>query len=544
MFNVYRDFKLELCKVNRDVIGLIPKENIKNINKSLKSVNKIDFNIHKLYKENQINPLWYECKEERLVLLNNKEYFVLKGNSFNTNDNIKSFTAYSLEYKLTKIDVEFEDIFLQLKGDDIENDIYSLDTLLYNDTGWKVGHIDNSVFEDENGIKVRYQSGVNGRWYDFLVGQIAEQFNSLVVFDTLNKLVNFYDVDTIGENVELYLSNNNYIKSLEKVASSENLVTRMNVVGQNEFDIIGATVTGYKYIEDFSYFYDDMSNDLFNHLKLYLEMVEYRAPIWKDLINEKNEKLKELYELQKDLYVIYAEINANKSIRESYLANEDIVNSARIAAIITELIDEQTIIEVTVRGLERDVENLNSSINEINILSKKETATDHEGDIIFTEKTLNELKEFVYCNTYSNDAFLDINDLIETSKRELSLKSKPTISYKVDLKNFLNSIVDNGHNKKFVGNVNIGDIVILKDEDINKEVFLYINEFVQYPNEEKELDIIISNQKFLDTNIKTIGDKLTDIKFTKRMLDNKLYLLNEHKYNRINLNDEQIGGNI
>ena len=39
-------------------------------------------------------------------------------------------------------------------------------------------------------------------------------------------------------------------------------------------------------------------------------------------------------------------------------------------------------------------------------------ATDENGNLLFTEDTLNELKEFVYCETYSNDSFLDVKDLI------------------------------------------------------------------------------------------------------------------------------------
>ena len=45
------------------------------------------------------------------------------------------------------------------------------------------------------------------------------------------------------------------------------------------------------------------------------------------------------------------------------------------------------------------------------------------GQIIFNENTLEELKEFIYCNTYTNDSFLNVEDLMEAGRRELSFKS-------------------------------------------------------------------------------------------------------------------------
>lgn len=546
---LYREFNLELCKVNKSPICTIPKEYVKSITRSLNETDSMDLTIPKFIQDGNmvdiINPLWEEMKDERLICLNGSEYFVIKTNTFKSNDNSKNIVAYSREYKLGKIDVAFEDIAFMLVGKEEDNEIYSLNDLLKEETGWSFGHIDDTVRYniDEEGNKVekvRLQTGVNKRWLDYILNDVRENYNCVPTFDTDKKKINLYDEKTVGENIQLYLSNDNYIKSLSRTNSSEDIVTRLTVVGGDEMDIVGATVTGYPYLEDYSYFMDngEMSDELVLHLKKYYEMVEIRSPIWEDLVKRKQEKINELTRKKSDLFILYEEIRALKSIKEVYSSKGDIVNEALIITQISEKVEEQTILEIEVKHLEEDVENLSSSIIEINILCKRETATDENGELIFTEDTLEELKEFIYGETYSNDSFLDVNDLIEAGKRELSLTCFPSVEYDIDVKNFMSRVMDNEFRLHWNGELGLGDVVILYDKDIEQEVFLFVTEYTQRPNEknfEKGLTITLSNKKYKDKNIRTIADKIKEGSLAMSSLKRKLYLLNEQKYNRINM---------
>ena len=302
-------------------------------------------------------------------------------------------------------------------------------------------------------------------------------------------------------------------------------------------DIINETVTGYPYIEDYSYFKDngEMSEELSNHLDKYYEMIEIRTPIWQNLVKEKQDKMTILTRKKTDLYVIYGEISSLKAIKDAYRDNKDTVNEAITAAEITKKIDEQTVLEVEIKRLEEDINNLTDSILNINILCKRETSTDENGQLIFTEETLDELKEFIYCDTYTNDSFLDVKDLIKAGERELSIKCYPETSYEIDVKNFINRIIGNGFNQHWKGDLGLGDVVILYDEDLDKEVFLYVTDYVQNPNKEDGLNITLSNKKYKDKDIRTIADKLKEGSLAMRTIQRKSYLMNEQKYNRINL---------
>ena len=549
-----REFKLELCKVNKDVICSIPKSCLQSISRSLVEIDQIELVFDKYVigskGEKILNPAWKLIKEERLICLNGTEYFVIKINNFRSSENQLTVTAYSLEYKLGKIDIKVEDIAFSLMSSG--DNIYNLNDYMYSETGWKFGYIDDGVRYDINNEvktdKLRLFSSVDKRWYDFLMEDIAEAFNCLVVFDTLNKIVLLYDVNTVAENVQIYLSSDNYIKSLERSSSTNDIVTRMNLIGNEEMDIIGSVVTGYPYIENYSYFIEneEMSSELMYALNKYNEMVAIRQPIWENLVNLKYEKLETCANKKNELYIIYEEIRALKSIKESYALNNDAENEALIMAQITEKIDKQIILEIEIKNLEEELVQIQESIDNINLLCKRETATDQDGKLIFTTKTLDELKEFIYCETYSNDSFLDVKDLISAGERELNFSCFPSVSYTLDIKNFMSRIMSKSFRLQWQGDIGLGDIVILYDEDLNKEVFLYLTDYVQRPNDDEDnsLEITLSNKKYKDKNIRTIADKLKEGSIAMKNLRMKSYVFNDLKYNRINITKEQIGGNI
>lgn len=550
------NFDITLCKVNREVIGNIPIEWMDSISRSINDIDEVEFTIpshtiDRLTFKRIKNPLYNMVRDERLICLNNEEYFVIKEDEYSFSTNQKKIRAYSLEYKLSKIDIKVEDVGFYLIGSEEDSDIYSLSDYMKQETGWAIGYVDDSIryYTDSEGIQhetLRWQESVNKRWYDFLTQDIAESFGCVCVFDTKNKLVNLYDVKTIGEEIQIYLSNDNYIKDLKRTYSSSDIVTRLFLEGSEEMDIIGATVTGYPYIENFSYFLEneEMSKELAYALDIYSKRVAEHNITWKELANEKATKSTTLRDKQYTLYGIYEEIRALNSMVKVYESKDDEENKAICIAKITELTDKKIILENEVKVLEDEIIALQSSINEINILCKKETATDYEGRLIFNEMLLDELKEFVYCDTYSNDSFLNVEDLIEAGERELSLNCKPTENYTLGVVDFTKRIIDNRFRKHWNGTLSLGNIIILYDEELDKEVMLFFTGYTLRPNDNEGLELTISNKKVREDNTRTIADYLQDAKRSYQMVNSKMYLLNKQKYNRMNLERGVDYGNI
>lgn len=536
-----KEYNLTLCKVNKTPIGEIPTEFIDEIVKSISDIDTISltipfYSVDSYTKERVKNPIYDLIKNERLICLNDTEYYVIKEDSSDINKGDKVIKAYSREYKLGKQDIKIEDVGLQLLGEEKDSKIYSLNKHMKEETGWSFGYIDDSVLYedlDKKIEKMRWQESVDMRWYDFLTQNIAESFGCIVVFDTKDKLVNLYDVDTVGEEIQIYLSLDNYIKDLEEVSNSSDVVTRMYIVGKEEMDIIGATVTGYPYLENYSYFIEneEMSPDLINALITYqARLIELNLD-WKKLTELKTKKTTLLISKQNDLYMIYEDIKGLKSILKIHEAREEDENKARVIAEITKKNDIKVVLEHEIEILEQEVKKLTESIEEINKLCKREYATDLNGALIFDEVLLDELKEFVYCETYSNDSFTKVEDLITAGQRVLDIKSVPTTEYNISVVDFLNRVKDCMGRQHWEGELSLGNIVILQNKE--EEILQYLTGYTIKPNNEDGLTLTLSNKKMSNNNIRIIADRLQKASRSMEMINSKKYLWNKQKYNKI-----------
>lgn len=479
-----------------------------------------------------------EIREERIICLNQEKYYIIKSikESSTKNNKYKNISAFSLEHKLGRVDIECEDIGFYLQAKDEENGLYSLDEYMQKEIGWSFGYISNSVLNNAQGEpKMRWQESVNSSWFDYINSSVREQFECIPFFNTENKTVDLYNQDDFGDKITIALSYDGYLKSLEKVGSSENIVTRLKLVGNEEMDIIGATPSGYKYIENYSYFIEngEMSTELIAHLKKYEEMVAKRTPTWEQLVENKIETSKLLNDKKMELYILFSEIKANQSMLKVYNLEKDTENAARIAALITQQNDEKFLLDREVTRIDKELNLINESIDRINILCKRETCTDDNGVLVFTEQTLEELKNFLYYDTYSEDAFLDVKDLLSAGKTKLDLLCKPTLEISVDIIDFTERIIDNGFNGHYTADLDIGNIVALVDDEGNE----YLRYLVGYSKDYKSgsLSLTISNKKTKSDNSKVISQWLGESRRNMKQIKSSRYLWTEQKKNRINL---------
>lgn len=548
---VKKQYNITLHKVNRELLSEIPNDYLISLNRSIDSIDELVIEIPNIsidksdYRLNE-NYIYNNLKKERLICIDDSEYFVIKDIEITINGNyeVKKITAYSLEVKLSKIDISIEDTGIYLDKEDLDLGIINLNEYMYDETGWRFAYIEDIVRYDidEDGVKtdkLRWQESVNLSWYDFITKNIQEEYGCVAIFDTYKKEISLYDIDSFGDNLQIVLGFDNYIKNLVKEESTNDIITRLKLVGCEELDIISHNPTGYDYIENYSYFINngEMSHELIDAMHKYNQIVEFRSSIWSNLVEFKNKKNKELLKVKSELFEIYETISAYKSMKDRYAALNDIENEVIMSSKITKLNDRRTILEVELEDLEYFIEDTDLKIHEINILCRKETATDEDGNLIFNDTLLNELKEFIYYDTYSNDSFIQAKDLIEAGKRELKFRSIPTYSYSIDLVNFLKRAYMHPNRKEWNGELGLGDIVSIYNKETQEESFLY---FVGYIQNFKDgaLSIDLSNKKMKNNNIKNIADLLGSAKRSLETIVNKRYLWNKQKYNRINLNQE------
>ncbi|WP_101773527.1 phage tail protein [Peptostreptococcus faecalis] len=493
----------------------------------------------------KIYPLFKEIKNERRIILNENEVFLIK--SIETqNEQVLELEAKTSEIRLAEIDVELEDCGLSFFQEDEESEILSLDKYLYQESGWKLGEVTDLV-KYEPGTeteRVRWIENVEKKWYDFITKDLCESFDCMVSFDSWNKTIDFFKEEELVDEIGLYLSKDNYIKSLEREYDSDKIVTRLKVVGNDEMDIIGSVCTGEPYIEDYTYFLenDEMTEELIEALKKYYEIVIEREKIWKRYVDERVKKLEEKRILGSEHIDLEAQITALEDILEEYERppGEDKVRAAEIISKITKLRDRKSLVISSIEFLEEELKALEGSINNIITLCKKPTATDNEGNLIFTKELLEELMNYNYTEIYKNDSFLteNVGELIELAKRKLREKSYPTRKWDIDVVNFLERL--NPLNRlNWNGQMSLGDLVILYDRENDTEEFIYFTGY-SHKVRSNELSIKLSNKKTVKEDGITIADYLTQAKNAMRAIDAKKYLFIQQKYNRLNLPKEYI----
>ena len=552
-------YTLILCKMNGQRMGMIPYSSVDSIKRGINSVSELTFSVHKYYgEENLRNPLYDELKTERFIELDEDECYVIK-NISEVNESLKSITAYSREKKLFKNMAEFEDITLTLKTPYTDIDgCFSLDELLYDATGWHIGYVSPSVLYKSNETvldnitgeveitltteeKLRYQESVSTNWYDYINTDIAEQFECYPVFDSYNKVVNLYSDDELGEKIpQLMLSYDNYLKSIECEDDTDEIITRLNLTGNEDLTISEVNPSGETFVENFSYFIEsrEMSDALINALNVYYEIVKVRAIQWDNLRQEKLEKEMTMTERKNELLVVYSNI---KSLEFAIGQSSDKAFNAQQQEILVELNDRRVLLEAEINELNTNINDLDNSIYNINQLCKKKYATDNNGILIFNETLLNELKEFVYQDTYSNDAITDGLTLMRIGKRKVSQQCYPKKSWSVDSINFVERLIDNEFRQHWIGELGLGDMIVLKGNETIETIYLigYTQNF-----KEKTIQLELSNKKEENEFSLSIGERLTKGMEAYDIVKRSRSTINKVNKNRVGLKYDKINKRV
>lgn len=544
-------YTILLHKVNEEVIGELDFSSLKSISNSMNEVGQIELTVNKYYrssigKERAEYFYYHEIKNERMISLDGA-FYVIKNVKEDERNGVKTITAYSKEKKLEKYNISVEDLGFYLQDEDDTLGLFSLDDYMYEETGWRFGHIDDTVkYNEDDTPKMRWQESVDTSWLDFLKQNISTQFSCYVHFDNVNQVVNLYDMSSVGENLNICLSYDNYIQSLEKESSSSDVITKLKLVGNEEECIISdCTVTGTDYIENYSYFIEngEMSSELTTALQTYYAITEERNVTWKTLRDSKLAMEEELILKKNEELVVLTNINVSTSSYNFYISKagtEDDFNGnyTRLAQEEAEklmrLMEQRNDLYKDIRLLEEDIALSEESIRNINILCQKKTSTDSNGQLIFTQALLDELKKFTFSDTFTDDSYYDAEEMIKDGEARLEILCKPTRTWDIGVEDFTRRLVTNRFRQHWKGQLGLGDIICLYNEETDEEEFIYL---VGYSKDYQgqSLSLTLSNKKESQDVVRYINDWLKIVKANNKLITKSKRLLNAQKYNRINI---------
>ncbi|MBQ0090045.1 MAG: hypothetical protein KBT27_12025 [Prevotellaceae bacterium] len=190
-----------LCETDKTPIASIDAIGLKGTFK-FNSYSEISFEVSRTYidmltGETKIYPYYDKIEALRLVYLPEFGYFQIQDPEIEGNGihEKKSINAYSLEYELSQKYLELFTINDGTHGSVDEVVLYNPDNkdksllhlILEKAYGWKIGHIDSSLVKIARGFDIDRTS-----IYDFLMNEISDKFNCIVVFDTFKNTINIY----------------------------------------------------------------------------------------------------------------------------------------------------------------------------------------------------------------------------------------------------------------------------------------------------------------------------------------------------------------
>ena len=123
---------------------------------------------------------------------------------------------------------------------------------------WTVTYIHSSLIYAGSGSKCRTFKESVTYGYDWMVNDVEEAFEVVVLFDFMYKTIHVMTPNEVAQRVNVIYTFNNFMKSVDINEASEDIVTVLNCNGDN-CDITAVNPTGTNYICDFSYFMDKVN---------------------------------------------------------------------------------------------------------------------------------------------------------------------------------------------------------------------------------------------------------------------------------------------
>lgn len=310
-----------LCHRNYNKIcSLSPISDLK-VYVAANSYDEITFTFHK-ENNGEIFPYWEEIKNLKVIYVENFGYFEIAVDKDDKEDTIKIITGISIEAELAQIILRN----LSINGEyDLNKDenFFIEDgktsykpTALYNENDtshsllhrvlskaphWSVGHIDSQITENDvkvstSAVKRKFEFD-NISIYDALQ-EIAAELDLVFTFDTANRLVNMYDLNSIGNDTTIFVNKENLANQFTCSSNKDSIKNRFKIVGGD--DIITSYVAtvnpnGTQYIDFYS---DDqkadMSQELVDKLQEYDKLYETNREAYQEASAALYKKIDEL----------------------------------------------------------------------------------------------------------------------------------------------------------------------------------------------------------------------------------------------------------
>lgn len=513
---------LFLCRPDKKTIKKLSEAYDITYVTQLGVVNELTFKIPTIVEKDRIpieNPSIESIRHRyffKLTFGSSVEYFI-----FNEDNRVFSDDEY-VEYKGLSLGYELMDKSIR----ELEFVSKNLTEMLHDVlrfTNWKVGYVDS-----EFDLKFRSHSIASQNVLQ-VVYDLSQKFNAVILWDTVNREINFYRPDNVGLNKGFKLKYGKYLESFNHATNSEEAVTRLKIFGQNELTIRRLTPTGANYLEDFSwYMYPFMTDESGNVIEsshymtdsLCLALTDYQI-LLASVQGQFDALVEQLTQKQDEIQKAYQERSVLATELIQVLDEIDVSNSQFKSGTP----EHQTLLN----RRDQKMNEIEGKDAEIRTLESQEIAIEGDIDSLrvqvniennLTSEQLLELNQFIIEKEYHNDAIVDDEDLLQDGIEAFRKFREPKINLNIDIVNFLSVVECQNDWDKLV----LGDIVRVQHSRLGTDIRAKIIE-INYSFEDDDISLVIANEQEMN-QIDDFMKKLYDASNTSTVVNMDKYKWN------------------
>lgn len=513
-----KGYKINLAKPNQQTIASVSEAYGANYSIKLGNINEVTFNVPYF-----IDKLDKRVKNKNIELIKEKMYTKI---SYNNNDEwmvidtiedvgsgdekYMTVTAFTNVYETSNRKIN------ELNLEVVNPEEY-YDAVL-NDVAWSIGTIDPLFKDIYRSVELSNTTVLEA----IITG--AETFGAVLDFDTENKKINLIDIDSRAKYRGLNINYSNFLQSINRKRSVDEMTTRLYVYGSEDLSIENVNPTGMRYLEDFTYFLYPFERD---ENKDVIKSSHYMSDELAHAILDKNELSKEY---QPQIKAMQEEIDEEtiEYINETTLLNElrfdettisgllDIAKAtedndlilqrqSELAEIKTKIsIKELTVdhISATIEDLERQIAQLQSQISVTS----------------FSKELYDELSMYIIESEFRDDRYIDEEELYRDALKKFEESKSPNIVIEASIDNIIDSLEEDYYSDKVV----LGDIARVTDKEMSVEMKSLITE-LSFDLDNNTCDVTIANGDIEKDGYDRILSVLYDTQSTTTMLENNKY---------------------
>ena len=326
---------------------------------------------------------------------------------------------------------------------------------------WTIGHVDSAVsqrwrtFEDVDDTL---------NCLAFLTQNLQDAYECIVLFDTVNRVINVYDQNNYVRRTDIHLTRDDVINSLDISENAEDVYTAISVMGDENVTISAINPVGTNVMYNFNYYLSWMSDELRSKVEAWQQAVEDIRAQYYSANLEYFQKMTQAADYEAEIGRIDIQLTMYRRCRNNIVASGDtstvaayntaiIENGGTAIVVYQEIADTLSEIDGLIAACESQrsseqaaLDQLNQQIAALRAAIEQMRLPPEEA---FSASELEELQNYIYEGSYTDEyvtitsdmsydeKFAQMKTLYDRALTQLQKVSVPTQEFSIDAENFL-----------------------------------------------------------------------------------------------------------